>query len=380
MRHCGNAHAAANRTDAHVRQRAAAYRREHELRSLESGQSLEQLHRPIGQRDAMYLARLHVMGRHRPELRLQINFRPRRVPDLAAARRRQDRELERSGAHPVALAQVRHELPDVLPRQRRVVLDLANLRWFRQRMLEPALPLRRVVARAVTADGRPSEHGLDALAHARRGLGLLGPYRLEHIDDLRDPDARHRQLAHDRARIGRQRRQPVIHMLRVAELVRLRLVREHRGLIERQRLRLCECECRLGGALRLDGIHAIRNLLSHHARPLARRTDVDVWVRAETHVTTLGTYLYTQHPRRREFGRHEQVQPGDAADGVEAGLRGEPFHLDWRENPDLRSRSPLSSRTHRSGNRTLDSHLDPNILFALGCDKLRRVAVGVSGK
>ena len=57
----------------------------------------------------MLPARLHALGRDRPELRLQVDFRPLGADDLARARRRQDAKLKRSSRHARSLAKLVHE-------------------------------------------------------------------------------------------------------------------------------------------------------------------------------------------------------------------------------------------------------------------------------
>jgi hypothetical protein len=108
-------------------------------------------------------------------------------------RRGQDREFERTRADTVHPAQLDHERGDLVIRQRRMMLDTANLATTRQQVFEMAAPARRVFASAITARRRPIDDRFDAAAHPAGGFGLRGPDRLQRSHDEPDVDALHRQ-------------------------------------------------------------------------------------------------------------------------------------------------------------------------------------------
>jgi hypothetical protein len=113
--------------------------------------------------DAVFALGFHPRRRNGPCLGRQVEFTPARGKDLAGARRGQDGEFEGSRPHLLTLAQLGHERRQVGPRDRRVMLDGADLSRGGQQLVEMAAPSRRVNALAKAADGCPIEHGLDWL-------------------------------------------------------------------------------------------------------------------------------------------------------------------------------------------------------------------------
>jgi hypothetical protein len=102
---------------------------------------------------------------------------PRGADNLAGARRRQDREFERSGGEPVAFPQIRHERGELGIWQARVVFDRGHLRPLRQQMVEIAFLGRRVFAAAVAERLGVVENALDPAANSAGRLGFRRPDR-----------------------------------------------------------------------------------------------------------------------------------------------------------------------------------------------------------
>lgn len=62
-------------------------------------------------------------------------------------------------------------------------------------MVQVALPARRVLSAAVTANRGPVQYGLDAATHAGCGLGLYRPDGFNRLHDQSRVDGTHRQMA-----------------------------------------------------------------------------------------------------------------------------------------------------------------------------------------
>src|SRR5690606_21919228 len=175
-----------------------------------------------------------------------------------------------------------------------------------------------ILAGPVAARRRPRQHGLDALANAGRRLRLRRPYRFEHLHDMPDLDARDGQLADDRARVELERRDPVLPMLRVAELVDLRPMALLRGLVERQCLRLMRSERRLALLTGRNGVDALPQRFAQLSRPHARCIEPDVRVAAEADLVPAVADLQSENPATRARILDVQAQTRDAADSVQA--------------------------------------------------------------
>src|SRR5690606_31390831 len=101
-----NAHPSSNGVEAHVAEHLSAWRRKNIRAACYARQALQELDGGLRQRDAMFLAGFHSLGRYGPQLRLQVDFIPGRAAHLKAPGRREDGELERAGADAFALAQL----------------------------------------------------------------------------------------------------------------------------------------------------------------------------------------------------------------------------------------------------------------------------------
>ena len=86
----------------------------------------------------------------------KVDLLPGRAQRLAAARRREDRELQRARRPVVPLAQRRHERADLRIGQGLMVLDAPHLRLLRQDVPQMALPPCRVFAAAGSRARAPS--------------------------------------------------------------------------------------------------------------------------------------------------------------------------------------------------------------------------------
>ena len=64
-----------------------------------------------------------------------------------------------------------------------------------------ALPPRRVLAFAISADPSPIEDSLDPAADPAGRLGLHGPNRFDRLHDEAGVDSLHRQVAEDRVHV-----------------------------------------------------------------------------------------------------------------------------------------------------------------------------------
>lgn len=80
-------------------------------------------------------APLHAIGRHRPELRRQVDFIPPGADRFAGPGGGQDGELERPGGRAVPLAQLDHEGGRIGIGERGMMLDLAHLAPGRQQLV-----------------------------------------------------------------------------------------------------------------------------------------------------------------------------------------------------------------------------------------------------
>src|SRR5436305_13093740 len=94
-----------------------------------------------------------------------------------------------------------------------MVLNLSHLAARRQDVGESALPLGRVWALAVTPRGSRVGTRLDAAANPARGFRLLGPDRIEHLNNQPGIDSRDRKFTHYRVHIGGQRIAPLLPVL-----------------------------------------------------------------------------------------------------------------------------------------------------------------------
>ena len=102
---------------------------------------------------------------------------------LAASRRSEDCELEGLSRHSGIPAQPSHELRQRRIRHRVEVLDLGDLGFGGEEILQVAVPTCGIIAFAEAAGSGPVHHGLDAGAHTARRLGLGRPDRLDHPHD-----------------------------------------------------------------------------------------------------------------------------------------------------------------------------------------------------
>jgi hypothetical protein len=160
-------HPAQKHFESHVRQRPPALQaRKDERPGPDLGKPFDDRQRPPRKRDAMLARGLHAESRNRPNLALvEVEFLPRRVQNLARARRRQDQESQGHRSHAVIAAKTLHEGREVMIGHRGM-MTACETRWPRQKHFKVASPSGRVRGAIVDMPGRPRrvEHCLDPAA------------------------------------------------------------------------------------------------------------------------------------------------------------------------------------------------------------------------
>jgi len=84
----------------------------------------------------MRLGRVHSFGRSYPGPCVAVEFAPSRVNDLADATGRQYQKLQRTSSKTPNLPQLAYERGNLHVRKRGVMFNLADLRLFRQQIVE----------------------------------------------------------------------------------------------------------------------------------------------------------------------------------------------------------------------------------------------------
>ena len=84
----------------------------------------------------MRLGRLHSFGRYYPGPCVAVEFAPSRVNDLVDAAGRQYQKLQRTSSDTPNLPQLPYERGNLHVRKRSAMFDLADLRRFRQQIVE----------------------------------------------------------------------------------------------------------------------------------------------------------------------------------------------------------------------------------------------------
>src|SRR5712691_7645304 len=193
----------------------------------------------------------------------------------------------------------------------------STLRTFaagRQDLGEVAFPLRRVRPLPEASHRGGVKHRLDAAADPARGFRLLGPDRIEHLNDQPGIDRRGGQFPQSGVNIGFERRGPLRRMLRVAPACPVLFDEFDGALAEGSALRD-------GNALRLplrrpcvERVDALVSLLPMLRRFRACLGERDIGEGSESHVAPLAVELKPENPgfRPRNFDATDVARCRDA--------------------------------------------------------------------
>ena len=231
----------------------------------------------------MLFARFHALSRDCPSASRQIDLFPSSANRFVGTGRGQDEEGQ-SLLRVAGLGSQRlKERRGILVRQCRMMFDALHFGSFGQQMIQVSLPACGILASPIAANGRPVQDGFDPAAYPRGSFCLRLPDRLKYLEYERGIDKGDSCRAEDRARVCPQSVCPLIGMFGIPPA---RLVGRDvcvGALIKRDRLGRRELFRYLGGALGLQGINPLKQLLTAGERLGAGFGKADRMKRPQAH-------------------------------------------------------------------------------------------------
>ncbi len=125
----------------------------------------------------MLAACLHPMGRHRPDLLVEVDFTPAHAEDFAGASGGKDAQFKCQRSESLTPAKVRYKRCYLVVRHRGV-MPARQFRWPGQQVIQVATPPGRVFALSESLGLGGVQDLFDPSAHAGGGFGFRRPDRL----------------------------------------------------------------------------------------------------------------------------------------------------------------------------------------------------------